>query len=301
MMGRRRGGDRADSLDLFLDTICNAFGGLLFLAILLTLLVQMRSNDDSASAREVISEVELERLALEIETAERRREELSRQVYKLSQFVDEMKGSPLEQQASKVEELQKKIEPLLSQVKSESQLVESILREIRGIQEQMANLDVELPVAREALAEAREKLTASLVSRQESVEAPVERMTLKSPICLLMRYNRVYLVFSDVRNQTVNLGHVQEIASAKGVIVQPRQGQGWDLTSGAGIERVRELLASASPLDRFFSIGVWPDSYGNFEKIKQPMIERGFSYQLIPLTTEERISYGVSDEASLVQ
>lgn len=301
MMGRRRKGASSDSLDLFLDTICNAFGGLLFLAILLTLLVQMRSNDDSGSAREVVSEVELERLALDISIAERRREELNALVSKLSQLAGEIKGSPLHQQASNVEELQEKIEPLLSQIKSESQLVESMLREIREIQEQMANLEVELPLAREALAQAKENLSESLASRQESVEAPVERMTLKSPICLLMRYNRVYLVFSDDRNQTVNLEHVEDRSSSKSIVVQPRPGRGWDVTSSAGIERVRDLLAAASPVDRFCSIGVWPDSYGNFEKIKQAMIEGGFNYQLIPLTTEERISYGVSDEASLVQ
>lgn len=63
-MGKRRSGANADSLDLFLDTICNAFGGLLFLAILLTLLVQMQSNDDSGSSQEFVSEVELERLVL---------------------------------------------------------------------------------------------------------------------------------------------------------------------------------------------------------------------------------------------
>ena len=300
-MGRRRKGAVADSLDLFLDTICNAFGGLLFLAILLTLLVQMRSSDDSGSAREVVSEVELERLALEISTAERRREELNAHVSKLSQLAGEMKGSPLQKQASNIEELQKKLEPLLSQIQSESQQVESMLREIRELQEQMAKLEVELPLAREALAQAKQNLSESLTSRQETVEAPVERVTLKSPICLLVRYNRVYLVFRDDLNQALNLEHVEDKSSQKGIVVQPKPGSGWDLTSSAGLERVRELFAKASPLDRFCSIGVWPDSYGDFEKIKKVMIEGGFNYQLIPLTTEERISYGVSDEASLVQ
>ncbi len=45
-MKRRRTG-QASSLDLFLDTICNAFGGIMFLAILLSVLVQNRTKQPS--------------------------------------------------------------------------------------------------------------------------------------------------------------------------------------------------------------------------------------------------------------
>lgn len=300
-MAKRRRVSTSDSLDLFLDTICNAFGGLLFLAILLTLLVQMRSNDDSGSSQEVVSQVEIDRLALEVKTAERRRQELSAQVAKLSQLAGKMDASPLQQKANAIEELQKKLEPLLSQIQSESQLVESMLREMREIEEQMANLEVELPRAREDLAQAKQNLSESLTSRQQSVEAPSERMTLKSAICLLMRYNRVYLVFRDDLNQAVNTEHVEDVSSGKSVTVQTKPAKGWDITSDAGLEQFTLLLADASPDDRFCSIAVWPDSYGNFEKIKSIMIDRGFNYELLPLTTQEKISYGVSNEAALVQ
>jgi len=300
-MAKRRRVSNSDSLDLFLDTICNAFGGLLFLAILLTLLVQMRSHDDSGSSQKVVSQVEIERLALEVKTAQRRREELSAQVAKLSQLAGKMDASPLQQKANAIEELQKKLEPLLSQIQSESQLVESMLREMREIEEQMANLEVELPRAREDLAQAKKNLSDSLTSRQQSVEAPVERMTLKSAICLLMRYNRVYLVFRDDMNLAVNTEHVEDVSSGKNITVRPTPSKGWDITSDAGLERFKTLLVDTSPEDRFVSIAVWPDSYGNFEKIKSIMIERNFNYELLPLTTQEKISYGVSNEASLVQ
>ncbi len=43
----RRQRDDSDSFDLFLDTICNTFGGNVFLAILVALLAKVRSGTDS--------------------------------------------------------------------------------------------------------------------------------------------------------------------------------------------------------------------------------------------------------------
>jgi chromosome segregation ATPase len=288
-------------LDLFLDTICNAFGGLLFLAILLTLLVQMRSSDNSGNSPQVISAVEYEKLALEVRTTERRRNELAAQVSKLKQVANAMATGAVQQQTVDVEELQKKIDQLMAQIQSDTKQVEQMLREMREIREQMANLEVELPRAREDLANAQNRLSENLKSREQSVEAPVERITMKAPICLLMRYNRIYLVFSDVQSQNINHEHVEDLSQGKSVVVKPKSGSGWETATEVGLSRLRDFLAQASSADSFCSIAVWPDSYGSFEKIKKIMIDKGFNYQLIPLSTEERVGYGVTDKEALVQ
>jgi hypothetical protein len=300
-MGRRRKAAIADSLDLFLDTICNAFGGLLFLAILLTLLVQMRSSDNSGTSQNTVSATDFEKLSLEVRTAERRRDELTVQVLKLRQAADGMASGPIQKRARDVQELQKKIDEMAAQVQSETKQVESMLREMRQIREQMANLEVELPRAREDLARAQKNLSEDLKSREQSIEAPAERVTMKAPLCLLMRFNRVYLVFSDNSNQSVNQDHVEDLSQEEATVVRPQPGKGWDITANSGLRLLKDLLSGKSSTDTFCSIGVWPDSYGQFEKVKKLMIDGGFNYQLIPLTTEERISYGVSDQPSLVQ
>ena len=50
---RRRTKINASSLDLFLDTICNAFGGIMFLSILIAVLAQLR---DSQQSKEPVDE-----------------------------------------------------------------------------------------------------------------------------------------------------------------------------------------------------------------------------------------------------
>jgi len=58
-MARRRSKPQSSSLDLFLDTICNAFGGIMFLSILISVLLQFRGNDSAVQLDQpTISEAE---------------------------------------------------------------------------------------------------------------------------------------------------------------------------------------------------------------------------------------------------
>jgi len=57
-MSRRRQRVQTSSLDLFLDTICNAFGGIMFISILISILIQMRGDSSETNARQnAITEV----------------------------------------------------------------------------------------------------------------------------------------------------------------------------------------------------------------------------------------------------
>jgi len=67
-MGRRRGAP-ASSLDLLLDTICNTFGGVVFLAILTIILLQMSGHDAESTSPEVPRQAELADLELRREDA----------------------------------------------------------------------------------------------------------------------------------------------------------------------------------------------------------------------------------------
>ncbi len=66
-MGRRRKQNTSSSLDLFLDTICNAFGGIMFLSILISLLLQMRSDESGSETTPMLTAEEFHDLQTEIE------------------------------------------------------------------------------------------------------------------------------------------------------------------------------------------------------------------------------------------
>ena len=80
-MGTRRRRSTVSSLDLFLDTICNAFGGIMFISILISILIQMRGDQsESTSTKDGIGEREARELQRTIE-------ELQQKVTGLQQTV----------------------------------------------------------------------------------------------------------------------------------------------------------------------------------------------------------------------
>ncbi|HUP77658.1 MAG TPA: hypothetical protein VM260_03785, partial [Pirellula sp.] len=62
-MTQRRSKLQSSSLDLFLDTICNAFGGIMFLSILISVLLQFRGNNSAVEVDQpTISEAESQQI-----------------------------------------------------------------------------------------------------------------------------------------------------------------------------------------------------------------------------------------------
>lgn len=72
MRGRRTTGRFQDSLDLLLDTICNAFGGIVLIALLISLVTQqtkVKEADEASDVRNQILEREIARYAAQIAAA----------------------------------------------------------------------------------------------------------------------------------------------------------------------------------------------------------------------------------------
>ncbi|MFN9912049.1 MAG: hypothetical protein ACK53L_05675, partial [Pirellulaceae bacterium] len=100
---RRTSQISSGSLDLFLDTICNTFGGIMFLAILLTMMVQMRGESEapSAEASPDLSPPQIMELMSELERLDRQYQELQQAIISLEKKAatpDQAGISDLQQQ-----------------------------------------------------------------------------------------------------------------------------------------------------------------------------------------------------------
>ena len=59
-----------DSLELLLDTMCNTFGGIMFIAISLIVISQLVSQQQKAMSQEDLSKAAMERLKQKIESVQ---------------------------------------------------------------------------------------------------------------------------------------------------------------------------------------------------------------------------------------
>ncbi|MFM2219326.1 MAG: hypothetical protein RL240_3644, partial [Planctomycetota bacterium] len=82
-MTKRRRRPQTSSLDLFLDTICNAFGGIMFISILISILIQMRGDpSDTPASKDGVTESEALDKQIKVE-------QLQQQIRVLSETVSD--------------------------------------------------------------------------------------------------------------------------------------------------------------------------------------------------------------------
>ena len=79
-MSRHRGAADESSLELLLDTICNTFGGVLFISILVVILVNMSSEAVSTTPPDEISQSELIQMETQLQQSQERMQKLRRAI-----------------------------------------------------------------------------------------------------------------------------------------------------------------------------------------------------------------------------
>ena len=79
-MSHRRNAVAADSMELLLDTVCNTFGAVIFISMLVAILVSRRSSGAADTEAVVDPAVETAQIRLDIEAARDRVRVLSEQL-----------------------------------------------------------------------------------------------------------------------------------------------------------------------------------------------------------------------------
>lgn len=291
-MRRRPAGE--SSLELLLDTICNTFGGVLFIAMLVAVLVQNSSLAPSAapdpgpSAAELIagqSELAdlLDRLAA-LRAAAAQQSELLRQfaMPENTALLDELKSVTAQRDALLDRRLR------LVEAAAERQV------RIDQIAEELRQLDTRLKQVGDELTEAEAALRSEIAARTQSARLPRLRNTFKQEIGIIVRYGRLYLWHrygpSGVREGLNTDEFVVLGPTSRGIRTTPKPYAGvpiaGDETARAAI---RGRLARFDPAWAYLAVVVWDDSFAHFQDLKTVLIDASFEYRLMPLIEGESI------------
>jgi hypothetical protein len=301
----RKAAPVVDSLDLLLDTICNTFGGILFIAMLVVILTNQLSRDAGPSAPSAESSRVLRRLRGELTESESR-------LTKLRQAVRQKED--LERQFADPESLGL-LESLRSLDDSSDELLNERTQKLTDVAESQADLEEtarELERLAQRLAEAKERLQlekqrleqeASLRSRTS--EVPQQRATQKAAIPFFLKAGRfISFVHRDEDGEIVH-------NEAETTILEEAPGKKYiEVVPGAGIavavdgSNAADIAARLADFDKtkhFLSVFVFKDSFANFESLKNEMIRSGFEYHLVPFRDDARVYLGDQTEPVFVQ
>lgn len=308
-MSRRCHSTGDSSLELLLDTICNTFGGVLFLAMLVSLLLaqtRRRSAADDASAdpRPALTPAELARLDTLAHQLSDDVARLERAVSRARETVADFSVSGIEAAEGRLEQTEQERDSLQAErVRILTDLAAAQAAAARAKAATTAN-SRDAQQAESQMAAARARLDAALDSRQELVRsavelrdaesqratvqttgrAPRERETSKQEFGVMLRYGRLYLM-KVLRggDLVVNDEEFFVEVGADHNVARPKPHAGLDLRKGDVLEQsLAGHLATFPAASWYPCLVVHPDSFDDFVVLKTHLVARGYEYRVLP-------------------
>ena len=283
---RRRRAAPADSLELLLDTICNTFGGVLFIAILVSLLLRLSGNENAASPEDVVSPEELETLADEWSVASAELASLRRmrasQNELMAHFAPE-KTRALVGQRNAFDAAGDRLNEQVEQQRLEN--AQASIR-IEQARQEIVAAEKALDLEKQKQARLDEEIEQNRQARTREVRMPVVHAAgIKQEFGIIVRYGRMYLW-----HKYDQFGNRQGLNTDEFVVVEegtdqitttPNPTAGIPLDSETADARIRARLAQFRPRSSYPVIVLRPDSFGQFAALRNTLVAMGFEYRLM--------------------
>lgn len=295
-MARRRSA-KQDSLELLLDTICNTFGGVLFIAILVVLLLQQTgaSPVTATPAQIPVSADEFASISARYDSAveELARRRLNRDAQ--NSLVNQFAPETLRQQLATKSELTARQEAL--QLEVDQQRIENTeaVIEVETLIAETKSIEAKLADSTQRLAETEAKLAAEQQSRVHETKLPVmHAVRHQTEIALVLCYGRLYVWhrYEGLHRVGLNLDDFVVVGTEHHALVaQPNPVAGVPLNdsheSKAAAQRALKPFAS----DRCtLCFVVRPDSFEQFRYARDAALALGIEYRIFPTQAGDPIT-----------
>jgi len=314
----RRQVQQSDSLEMLLDTMCNTFGGIILLALLIALLARDTPRDETQSrtnpaagtvaerieqarrdlAQAIARQAELERrvgdpeqarlLAL-IEHREQARATVAAQAETIQTLETAASGTATNQ--STVKNLLRRMEAAVMETE----------RRLQAERQQAADLAARREELRRSVATESNRLAQAAARNVQRLRLPREHATSKQHLYVIARYGRLYPLYRYQNGQpernTTTLRWQQESPISKRVDPVPGQGIDPEGQSAAWQQFLQEF-----PHDAVFLVfQVYEDTFGAFTTAKAATVAAGVEYTWEPQRTNEVLRLGAGPRVGQVQ
>lgn len=275
---KRRNRNADDGLELFLDTICNTFGGIIFLAILLAIITQTKSLVESSGTSEVPS------TAAEVRELQQRMDEVEASIASLNSALSEMPEVEVSDDLAEffekdmqLKEFQAEIQQLRQDSESAKEKITALLEENAELTEENEAIPAKLRSLREDVQERADEISSVIQEKETLLRLPRETVTSKSSSLVLLQQGRAYIAgqYNSLLNR-MDGPHVETEDIAGGKVISPKRGSGVLV----GDRALRDLLRTTKQRGMIITLAVWPDSYEIFASLKQNLVDIDLKYQI---------------------
>ena len=299
-MNKRSTQSSTDSLELLLDTICNTFGAVLFISMLVAVLV-------SRSAQKPITPEPVHQTAADIADIQaellQSKERLRILSGKLRQQKQVTSRFASEESMSLAGKIKQQTQDRVALMQQKSEAVKTIT-DTRGTAAVLQDELVRQQSSLDSHAATNRQLKAELVTQVQqsgrTARIPQVRRTSKSAIVYAIDNDRLHQVVTTAG--TINTNDCQQSNELGGIVIRPRSGGGIALSSNSPDESIKQHFHDATPNQQFIQLFVSRDSFRSFLHVKDAMVELGLEYEVIITEDNDvRLMLGNSQRESYVQ
>lgn len=315
-MARRKQAE--DSLDLLLDTITNTFGSILFLTMLVALLLRTTGTPTTTESAVAHANASQPLSAQDVEQRKARADELNHEIAVLTAALQA--NPPDDPEHSQIQSaIIAATTETRERLEQDAALTTGIAEDQRRIAEVSAGsqqLEAELTAAREAAAHQADRkqraeqeaaeLARSAIERDRPDEASGTVETTVVPVLepltpggrrqlgLYVRFGRVYVMHRWGPNGErlgPNPDHFVITTRPDGSqAARARPEAGFVVNDTTARRALTDVLVPFPPQGWVVGLVVNQDSFAQFQRIKQVLIELGYQYEPIPAATGQSIS-----------
>ncbi len=287
-MNHRRVEAQEDSLELLLDTISNAFGGVLFLTILLALLLRISRPKTEAEEITQPARHELVEQSSQLDEVLGELQSLEAALAVQNDVRGRLVDPDLQRRFAELVEQRERSRTLEQGVLRTKQEIAAEQREVESVTAESQELDKQLVEAEDAEKKAQTELTRERSKRTQSVVPPRTRSTSKLECPLVVRYGRIYANYRMGENaftRELNLHEFVVLGEADGRLrLTPKPTAGLRIDeSDAFLASLRQKLAANPPQLWYVCLIVWEDSFDQFQVLKRRLIDAGYELRLLPI------------------
>ncbi|WP_437206326.1 hypothetical protein [Planctomicrobium sp. SH664] len=293
---KRQRSQPADSLELLLDTICNTFGGVLFIAILVVILLRLSGNSEEVPAADPSVTQQLQD---ELHLLNERRMQLHEIAQNQSRTLSELVPADRKQLLETLNVEEARHSSLSNEVQSARERLSALQQDQETLEWTVRQKQTELQQAQAR----NEQLQTELDNERQSRHQELRTSILRSPggkrqVGVVLQYGRLYIWHQyDASGFSSGLNTADFLVLDRGLlqtVTTPNPTAGVVVDgSSASRQQILKSLLKFRPAVQYLAVIVRPDSYGSFRYLRDALTEGGFEYQLIPsLADEEFVDRG---------
>jgi SMC interacting uncharacterized protein involved in chromosome segregation len=293
MSRRVRRVESDSSLELLLDTICNTFGGILFIALLVSILMSQRSAEVLTKPVDQSAQAAMNRFTAELETVQQELDEARKSSELLEQLSTRISDPEIKRLLSRKEDLEKSLERIERMVSEELVDVSQEQKKVNETTNEIAAAQNMLEGAKRELDELKKRLGKAIEDNSRVAGFPIAQSTSKSQVTVCIGRGKICFLEQNMNGTLVD--DPSQIVDMSDKKILPDFDNGVIINKKDGLGSLHSKINEYKAQNHFFRIFIWKDSFETYQTFSDIIAKKRFSYEVNPMIEGDYLVKGPSN------